>query len=426
MAKIGRWNRYQLLVNHADIKPYVLPTVLFSKDVLQLKEQKWFRVRPCFGIGDCWVIFKESPNEYKVMVDEEQIFVENELDFYQKVKERMERYHVLIMEELVYNQSEYTEVIVTTHKEGLLNWDVCNINLVNDNPSINISYEEIKNIAQCTSEVMGEHIPLCYTTVIKFIVTEEDIWLDDVIPHYTNSKWNQYHILRTVPQLNTHLPNTQIVTSLPECDWIKASQNLIIKPCYGQNGIGITKLTINHNTNTYQSHHELEVLSHSRLQNCVSHITNNYLEDKEYVIQQYISLATVEGSIFDTRVLLMRNSTSNRWEVLCKVARVAVKSYIVTNVARKVALLQEILPQSSVYHSSYDIENQIDRLSISVANRFGEYYRDSSRLGIDIAIDQQAKVWILEVNVVPDLSMYKKLENTSMYDDVISKLKEIK
>ncbi|GEC92026.1 hypothetical protein DES34_106257 [Brevibacillus brevis] len=75
--------------------------------------------------------------------------------------------------------------------------------------------------------------------------------------------------------------------------------------------------------------------------------TYRYLRRKittPYLIQRGISLAQVNGSLFDVRVMVQRRSGSP-WVVTGMLAKVAGRSYIITNVKRS-GLLKPICDQT--------------------------------------------------------------------------------
>src|SRR5690606_13043933 len=93
--------------------------------------------------------------------------------------------------------------------------------------------------------------------------------------------------------------------------------------------------------------------------------------------------------------------------------------YIITNVARsggrvlptKTAFARADLP----YGSSNGLSSQINEISVIAAKHLQRHYKHIRTVGLDVAVDKYGKVWIIEANFTPSISLFRKLRNRSMY-----------
>ncbi|MNW57899.1 hypothetical protein D3C74_357320 [compost metagenome] len=58
------------------------------------------------------------------------------------------------------------------------------------------------------------------------------------------------------------------------------------------------------------------------------------------------------------------------------------------------------------------------KLGVLTAAGLARKYPNLKEIGIDIAIDQAIKLWILEVNTLPALFPFKTLENKDIYKKI--------
>jgi hypothetical protein len=138
-----------------------------------------------------------------------------------------------------------------------------------------------------------------------------------------------------------------------------------------------------------------------------------------YIVQKTIDLATIDGRPFDIRVMMMRDS-NNRWQYTGMLAKVAGQTSIITNVNRGggyAVSVNEALTASLRLSKQEQIKvmNELISLSHRICKRFIGY-KYSSQIGIDFAIDQKRKIWIIEVNFdFPSHGLFAKLTDKSMY-----------
>ncbi|KRE33979.1 YheC/YheD family protein [Paenibacillus sp. Soil724D2] len=229
------------------------------------------------------------------------------------------------------------------------------------------------------------------------------------------SKWTKYKLLQKSSELRVNLPETAWLRKSSFWRMIKKYSQVIIKPTgsYGGNGvIRIKKM----DSSTY------EVQDGATKKNFTNHTQlNAYIKkkaSKNNIIQQRIPLATVNDRPFDLRVMVQRRLNSP-WEVTGKLAKVAGKGFIVTNIrmsSGKVVSVEHALKNSALKKMrASDLLSQLDKVALQAAKKLGPYYPWVRTMGIDMAFDKEGNVWIIEVNFAPMLELFLKLKDKSMF-----------
>ncbi|UQZ35910.1 hypothetical protein C2I18_21645 [Paenibacillus sp. PK3_47] len=141
------------------------------------------------------------------------------------------------------------------------------------------------------------------------------------------------------------------------------------------------------------------------------------MKTTRYQIQQGLPLMELGRRPVDFRALVQKNGTG-KWGVTSIVARTAGSNHFVSNLARggTLSTLREAISKSSLPSGVKEsTQLQLPRAALAIARgvethipaHFGE-------LGIDLALDQSGRVWLLEVNSKPS-----KNDNTPLNDQKI-------
>lgn len=208
------------------------------------------------------------------------------------------------------------------------------------------------------------------------------------------------------PSIQQHLPESHLFTRYEQLNTMcRRYGSVFLKPVTGSLGKGIIRVIRAKDRVQCQfaSVNGAVTRSYSSLSKAFATIRSK-VQGKRYLIQQGLTLITVQNRPVDFRALVQKNE-HNRWTITSIVGRVANSQSFVSNVARggmlvkaRSALAQSDLPkslQSSAYvklrRAALDIANTVET---EIPYHFAE-------LGIDLAVDPSGRVWLLEVNSKP-------------------------
>lgn len=143
---------------------------------------------------------------------------------------------------------------------------------------------------------------------------------------------------------------------------------------------------------------------------------NERIQKRNYIIQQGIPLMKHEGLPFDLRVLTQK-SPQHSWETTGILGRVAAPGKIITNIhgGGRLATFEElVLPQLN--REGYQkLEHELYRLGIHTAIQLQSSFPRLKEIGIDIALDDHGRPWILEVNTLPGIYAFGLLPDKEAY-----------
>ncbi|MEX2104874.1 MAG: YheC/YheD family protein, partial [Bacilli bacterium] len=140
-----------------------------------------------------------------------------------------------------------------------------------------------------------------------------------------------------------------------------------------------------------------------------------------HIVQQYIALAEVGGRPIDIRVMVQRMK-SRPWNITGSLAKVAGAKHIVTNVARSKGY---VLPTRTALKKTFGNDKKVEKIvsslnqtSMIAAKQLGKSY-STRKVGLDMGIDTNGKVWIIEPNFDPAFSLFLKLKDKTMYRTIV-------
>lgn len=231
----------------------------------------------------------------------------------------------------------------------------------------------------------------------------------------SRGKWTKYKILRGSSKLASALPATRRLTQDDLWDYVGKYGKVIVKPSSGSGGAGVMQVA-SKSGGTYAVHYGRKIVAKTGKKSAFSYVKKQ-TKSRYYVVQRRISLARVGGSPFDLRVMVQRKKGAS-WKVTGRLAKVAGKGYIVTNIARskgKVLPVSTAIKRSSSSLSYGSLSPRINSIALHAAKRLAKHYAGLRKVGFDMGIDKHGKVWIIEDNFNPALSLFLKLKDKQMY-----------
>jgi glutathione synthase/RimK-type ligase-like ATP-grasp enzyme len=230
------------------------------------------------------------------------------------------------------------------------------------------------------------------------------------------SKWAKTDALLADPVLSQYVPMTlQYQRSSVEI-LLEQFGMIYAKPVNGTFGVGvirIEKLPDSNNPYHFQScERKYAFASFDEMFRKL----NLVKKPKPYLVQQGIHLLKHDGRRFDLRVMVQHNPQSI-WETTGMIGRVAHPRKIVTNYhAGGTPLPVSVLLKDYLSDEEWiRYERQLQELGVDIANALTKRFPRLKEIGIDVAIDQDLKPWVLEVNTLPDPFLFKKLPSRSAF-----------
>jgi glutathione synthase/RimK-type ligase-like ATP-grasp enzyme len=238
----------------------------------------------------------------------------------------------------------------------------------------------------------------------------------------SRNKWLKYGFLKKSEQLTPYLPESRIMTQNAFSDLIAKYTHVIVKPIRGSRGKGVIQVSSIEN-NMYILHIENIRYTIQGKEDTYMYL-KTIIGTSEYMVQRRISRPTINDCPFDLRVIVQRKKLSNLWIVTGRVAKVAGKGYIVSNISRSKGYLLPVrtaFQHSTIkYLSTQTLLSNIDRIALLSAERLATHFTGHRIYGLDIGLDQNGRVWIIEANNFPILSHFRKLNDTTMYNRIMA------
>lgn len=233
--------------------------------------------------------------------------------------------------------------------------------------------------------------------------------------HWTHSdKWQRYNILIKNPTIKTYIPETLIFTKNNFTKLLKKYPAVYLKPIDGTGGAGIIKVSSADNRFTLHYKKTKQVFT---LFSTTYKEVANIIQTRPYMVQQGIDLISINDRPIDFRFLLLK--PDKEWLYMGAIGKIGKREMIVTNKARggKPILLNIALAKTLNMSNKQiiELENKLFSLGKEIGNLLSKEFRHVRELGMDIAIDSQANIYVLEINAMPNFTLFKSHKDKSLY-----------
>ncbi|MFY0542654.1 YheC/YheD family protein [Brevibacillus sp. H7] len=236
----------------------------------------------------------------------------------------------------------------------------------------------------------------------------------------SKTKYTKYAVLRREPSLHPALPETLPLALANMSRLLGKYSKVVAKPSTGSRGAGVIMVS-SQGHNRYSVHYGRVRHTCKGLNRTYTHVRSKV--KRSYIVQRGISLATVNGRPFDIRVMVQRRIGGN-WVITGMLAKVAGPGYIVTNIGRskgKVLPLRTAIRLSSACRlSQAAIIRRIRSVALRAARRLATYYTSQRVFGLDMGIDSSGRVWIIEANLTPDITLFLKMRDKRIYRTILA------
>jgi glutathione synthase/RimK-type ligase-like ATP-grasp enzyme len=215
----------------------------------------------------------------------------------------------------------------------------------------------------------------------------------------TFNKWEMHSWFKNASELNEYLPETKLFKQITDVDQMTEQfGSAYIKPIKGMQGKKIAKieklkegLTIQYIKEDTKKDYFFKDLFDAR-----EFLLGTFREEK-FIIQQPLNLRFNE-SMIDFRVIMVKDQTQ-KWKNYGIMGRNGLNGHIVSNrhrggkVEQAHITLERMFPEKvSAYMKEMD---QLARKAAHTIENCGFHF---GKLGIDIGIDKDGRMWLIEIN----------------------------
>ncbi len=232
-----------------------------------------------------------------------------------------------------------------------------------------------------------------------------------------SSKWVKTKVMVGSATLAAHIPTTWLLSERTLKRLLNRHGMVYVKPVIGSCGVGVMRVERSQGGWIVQDGRTR--VSYSTYKALYGWIRKR-IKGTSYLVQRGIRMLRHKGRPIDFRVMIQKGRKAG-WKVTGVAARVAHPSKAVTNGSQGGSIhgAQSLLKRKAGSDSAYRLLKKFNRLAHSTAKRLGSAYPRMRELGLDIAVDDKHRPWILEVNTRPDPCPFTKLADTSMLREMV-------
>lgn len=257
-----------------------------------------------------------------------------------------------------------------------------------------------------------------------------------------SSKWAKTKAILQNRSLSIYIPDTRKYDLNTLQEMLMLYDMVYIKPDKGTYGSGVMRVeqrTVTLSPTEHQEHHEYQeeqeeqepktketkimyILRYRKSALAFSSPEEldkaliKVIQNRSYLIQKGIDLLKHKERPFDLRVLVQKNLEGS-WETTGMLSRVAAPHKIITNyhsggrIMSVRAVLEGHMNASEAASTMYELKT----LGIVMARQLEKVYPGIKEIGLDVAIDSEYDLWVLEINTLPSIVVFKLFPDKSIY-----------
>jgi hypothetical protein len=228
------------------------------------------------------------------------------------------------------------------------------------------------------------------------------------------NKWNKYQTMVKYSSVKRYLPETRWLSEANVWSLLRRYGSIVIKPIgsYGGKGVFMVK-SLGNEKYRFQAGTKVTVV-HGKAK---AYARIRKLTGKATIVQRKIELGRVQGRPYDLRVMIQRSKGSSRWSITGKLAKVAGKGYIITNTNRSggyVTSVDRVFSRALHSGGRSRARAELTKAAHAAARSLVKRFPHQRVMGIDMGVEPTGRVWIIEANFRPSLSLFSKLKDKSM------------
>lgn len=254
-------------------------------------------------------------------------------------------------------------------------------------------------------------------------IFENDIGINLFNTRFLN-KLEVYRVLKKNPSTSELIPETALYNTRNLKYFLGKYGTIYLKPIANSRGKGIIKLGcgpagayyVQHASKSYSDYHSSLSQAHLKMK-------HYGLTPMRYLVQKAIPLATYRGRPFDLRVQVQKDALG-KWMLTGVGARVAGPNRIVTHVPNGGTAKAFDTVLNEAFNQSISINNDINKQLLYITGAVPEVLERELKielaiLSMDIGIDNNGKLWLIEVNSKPasfDEDAIRKVHTHTLVD----------
>lgn len=237
------------------------------------------------------------------------------------------------------------------------------------------------------------------------------------------SKWVKTKWLLRKKKIGKYVPHTLLFNRGNLSRMLSKHSTVFFKPTGGSGGFHIHR--IKKQEHGYQVQHNAKHNYCQTVKALYGHL-NQRSRGRSYLLQKGIQLATVNGRPFDIRVMVQK-SRDGAWKSTAMFTKIGAPGKVATNYNQGGAIGYFRHTLSKANFSKHLIlrkERELKSLGRSVGRLFDKHSSGFRELGLDVALDNKGKAWILEVNTRPQFYPLKQMKDKTMYRRIVAHAKQ--
>ncbi|MGG6312705.1 YheC/YheD family protein [Paenibacillus macerans] len=240
-------------------------------------------------------------------------------------------------------------------------------------------------------------------------------------PRHIGSKWRKNEALVQNRELRAHLPESRRFSRENLLHMLMKFKMVYVKPVNGTWGNGVMRVELKPSVRggMYQYQLDKTIRTFYNFDELHASIRKHKLKGR-YLVQQGIDLLKYNNSRFDLRVMVQR-SPQKTWKTTGIIGRLAHPKKIVTNYHSdgKLVPADKLLSPHLKEQRIKPYLGMLQEFGEDIANHLKKSFPGIREIGVDVAIDQKLRPWILEVNTSPDPYIFRKLKDKSVFRTVM-------
>jgi glutathione synthase/RimK-type ligase-like ATP-grasp enzyme len=233
--------------------------------------------------------------------------------------------------------------------------------------------------------------------------------------HQVKSKLAVAYQLMHTPEVEGHIPETELLYENSFKRMMKKHGKVYIKPDRGRKSRGVMQVErLKDNRFKIRQGSDMEYVDSHELWTKIKDLTR----DRRYLIQQAIDSVTKDRRHFDLRCHVLR--INGKWKIGGICGRLGKRGSVVTtsHAGGTPTLIKTLFTRHLRYsrRETSDMIQKVEKCVVKTVNNVSRMYPNLKEYAVDIGIDPKKRIWIYEVNIEPLIrGNFKLLPDKALY-----------